>query len=119
MSWSSWGTIISSLTAYLATTAAVVWWNLVGKHVLCWLQWYFCWVLEGIFAWVVPTLKFTLTYVGVLPTWAMSPVLQAWLFLNYWTPLNSALVMLFVCWLVISLLRIGRFVKQFIPTVAN
>ena len=86
---------------------------------LCWLQWYFCWLLQTGYSYSLPVLTPLLKWVPTFPAFVMDPVLNAYKAANYVFPLNEAIAGMFVMGLIIGAHRLVRWVKQWAPTLSN
>lgn len=114
--WSGW---FQSFVTWGASAAAAVFWALIGKHVLCWFEWSFCWVVGVGLSLIVAPLKKALTYIPAFPQLAIDPIRQVWLVANYWTPVNEAVAGAAVVFLLVAGFRLFRFVKQFLPGLSS
>lgn len=120
LSWlTNWGGWFQSFVTWGVSASAAVFWALIGRNVLCWLEWMFCWVVALGLGLVVAPLNSLVKYVPAFPALVIDPIRQVWLVADYYAPVNEALAGAAVAFLVIACFRLFRFVKQFVWGSSN
>jgi hypothetical protein len=114
-----WSTWFTGLVGFLGGASASLFWTLVGRHLLCWLQWFFCWLLKVLYSQCLPAFGMALKWMPAVPPLVVDPMLQSWRIVNYWAPLNECVAGVCIVFLVIWVFRWFRFIKQFFPTASN
>lgn len=117
-SWSVW---FAGIVSFLAGSAAAVFWTLVGRHLVCWLQWAFCWVLRAILAFFCVSVKPVLALLPSMPSVDLSAygIPNLWRVVNHWFPLNEFVSAAAIAFLVVLSFRVFRFLKQFVPGLSS
>ena len=94
-------------------------WEAIGREFVCWLNMWMCSFLRVFLSRVVTYLTPALDLLPQMGDFDVSPIAQWWFLVDYYVPLNVSMTGLGVTWAFVLLVRIFRFIKQFIPTVAN
>lgn len=117
--WKDW---FKGIGAFLGSAAAAVFWTLIGRHLICWLEWWFCGAMGLAVRYVLPLITAALKVLPAFPQFPLeagSAIRNGWLTANYVFPVNECVLGAFLMSLVILTIRVARFVKQFFPTVSN
>jgi hypothetical protein len=109
----------SPLTWFLGSALASVFWTIVGRHLVCWLQWAFCWLIKVVLGIALPMLVGVLKLLPAFPSLVMEPLVESWKLANYYGPVNEIVLGSAVMLFVVGAFRFVRFVKQFVPAVSN
>lgn len=113
--WSWW----NAATDWLIGAAGAVLWAYIGKWLVCVLMKWVCVLYGLILSYMIPPATAIMSALPAMPTLVVYRIAPLWRVANYWFPLNETLGVIAFCVVVISLWRLFRFVKQFIPSISN
>ena len=113
--WSWWNAAVD----WLIGAAGAVLWAFVGRWLVCALMMWVCGLYGFVLAYTMPTAIAIMASLPTMPTLVVHRIAPLWRVVNYWFPLNETMGVIALCVVTISLWRLFRFVKQFLPTISN
>lgn len=120
--WWDWSGIFdwwNAATNWLTGAAAVLLWETIGKHVVCWLSKAFCALMLLIFNLIVPILLRVLELFPTMPTLVITPIVSTWKLANYYFPLNETVTTATFCIGFVIVWRLIRLIKSLLPGLSS
>lgn len=113
--WSWWNAAVD----WLMGAAGAVLWTFVGKWLVCALMKWICVFYGFLLSYMMPVAIAVMSALPTMPTLVVHRIAPLWRVVNYWFPLNETMGTILLCVVVISVWRLFRFVKQFLPAMSN